>query len=433
MGPVMPADVSPATPCVPLLDDRFAEPSTLKSHGTHGAYGAYRSHTTPPAQAAVTRVAAVLAIAALAMAGCGPRAAAPTVAVDGMEFGSTGAEPPSAGSTAAPLSHADPEADPDHDGPNAPAGTPGETGLVIYSGRTESLIGPLLEAFEATAGVRVDVRYGDTGELAVTMLEEGARSPADVFLVQEPGGLGAVRPMLAPLPAEVLDRVDPAYRAKDGTWVGLSGRVRVVVYNTDALTEGDLPSDIRGFTDPKWKGRIGWAPSNASLHAMISAMRAAWGDDETRRWIEGIVANEPHAYDKNGPVVEAVAKGEVDVGFVNHYYLYNFLTEQGDGFKARNAVLRDGGPASILLVAGIGILKTAAHPEAALRFVHFLLDHEAQAYFAEKTWEYPLASGVKPDPKLPDLTGLPLTPFDLTTLGDVEGSVTMLRDAGALP
>ncbi len=386
--------------------------------------GATPSRAHAPLVAARGAWAAVcLSFSLLQIAGCSAPAA---TSIGGAET----ASPPAAAATAAeayPLPM--PEPDPEH----AARETSGPAGLVVYSGRTESLVGPLIEAFEATSGLQVDVRYGDTGELAVTLLEEGDRSPADVFFAQEPGGLGEVAAMLAPLPADVLGAVEPQYRAADGSWVGISGRARVVVFNTDKLMAEDLPADIRAFIGPEWKGRVGWAPANASFQSMVTAMRRTWGEDETRRWVEGMVANGAVAFPKNGPIVQAVADGEIDVGFVNHYYLYGFLAEEGEAFKARNAVLREGGPASILLVAGAAILKTAAHPEAAERFVRFLQGTEAQHFFAERTWEYPLSAGVQPDAQLPALAELKLTSLDLSALDDIAGSVAMLRDAGALP
>ena len=273
---------------------------------------------------------------------------------------------------------ADPEPSPEAEA-EAGGGQPeGPADLVVYSGRSESLVGPLIESFETTSGLDVDVRYGDTGDLALTLLEEGARSPADVFFGQEPGGLGKVSALLTALPDGILDLVDARHHAADKRWVGVSGRQRVVVFNTTKLAEDDLPNDIRDFTDPAWKGRVGWAPGNASFLSMLTAMRLTWGEDAARAWVEGMVANDAVAFGKNGEVVQAVADGRVDVGFVNHYYLYGFLADEGDDFPARNHVLRDGGPASILLVAGVSILETAPHRAAAERFVRFLLSDESR-------------------------------------------------------
>jgi iron(III) transport system substrate-binding protein len=233
--------------------------------------------------------------------------------------------------------------------------------LVVYSGRSESLVQPIIDQFEAATGIEVDVRYGSTSEITGVLLEEGANSPADVFYAQDPGGLGAVQAagLLQSLPESILAVAPERFRAEDGTWVGISGRARVIVYNTDAITDPavQLPADIYDFIDPAWSGRLGWAPTNASFQAMVTAMRKLWGEEKTAAWLEGIQANNPMVFEGNTPIVEAVGAGEIDAGFVNHYYLYRFLSEQGESFAARNYFLPGGGPGSLIMVSGAGILE----------------------------------------------------------------------------
>jgi iron(III) transport system substrate-binding protein len=305
--------------------------------------------------------------------------------------------------------------------------------LTIYSGRSESLVGPVIEQFQEASGIDVEVRYGTTSEMAATLLEEGNKSPADVFFAQDPGGLGAVTDLLAPLPEDILGQVDGRFRAPNGRWVGISGRGRVIVYNTEAIKPEDLPQDLRGFTDPQWKRRIGWAPTNGSFQTMVTAMRTAWGEEETRQWLEDILANEPVAYEKNTPIVAAVGAGEVDVGFVNHYYLYRFLKEEGESFPARNYFLPGGGPGSLVMVAGAGVVGSSDNQEAAHKFLRFMLSPVAQQYFATQTFEYPLVEGVRTQRELPPLAELNTIQVDLANLADLEGTLTLLRDVGALP
>lgn len=305
--------------------------------------------------------------------------------------------------------------------------------LILYSGRSESLVGPLVEQFENSSGIDVEVRWGDTTEIASTLLEEGQNSPADVFFAQDPGGLGAIAGLLGTLPERVLDRVDPRYRDPAGRWVGISGRARVIVYNTDHVTPGDLPADIWGFTEPVWKNRLGWAPTNASFQTMVTAMRVAWGDARTREWLQGILSNEPIALENNTAVVAAVGSGEIDIGFVNHYYLLRFLEEEGESFPARNYFLPGGGPASLVMVAGAGILESSNNRSPAEQFLEFLLSPEAQQYFSTETFEYPLIDGVDASPQLPPLDELDPYPVDLVDLADLQGTVELLRQAGVLP
>jgi iron(III) transport system substrate-binding protein len=309
----------------------------------------------------------------------------------------------------------------------------GSENLVIYSGRSESLVGPLIEQFEETSGIQVDVRWGDTPELAATLLEEGDNSPADVFFAQDPGGLGAVIEMLSPLSEDILNQVEPRFRDPQGRWVGVSGRARTVVYNTEAINPDVLPADLWGLTDEEWQGRIGWAPTNASFQTMVTAMRATWGEEETTRWLTEMLANEPIAYEKNTPIVAAVGAGEVDLGLVNHYYLYRFIQEEGESFPARNHFLPGGGPGSLVMVAGAGMLKTASNPEAAEQFLDYLLAQVAQQYFATQTYEYPLVEGVVTARELPPLAELNAANVNLADLADLQGTVTLLRETGVLP
>lgn len=310
--------------------------------------------------------------------------------------------------------------------------------LIIYSGRSESLVQPIIDQFSAASGIDVEVRYGSTSEMAGVLLEEGENSPADLFYAQDPGGLGAVANagMLATLPDEILDRVPTRFASPDGDWVGISGRARVVVYNTEAITdpETELPKDLMGFTEPQWNGRMGWAPSNGSFQAMVTALRAVWGEAQTREWLTGIQANNPMVYSGNTPIVEAVGNGEIEVGFVNHYYLYRFTTAQGESFPARNYFLPSGGPGSLIMVSGAGILKTAENQANAERFIEFLLSAPGQQYFAAQTFEYPLIDGVNTVSQLPPLAELDAVALDidLGDLDDLQGTQDMLIDLGII-
>jgi iron(III) transport system substrate-binding protein len=306
--------------------------------------------------------------------------------------------------------------------------------LVIYSGRSESLVGPIIEQFEEVTGINVAVKYGSTGEIAATILEEGQNSPADVFFAQDPGGLGEVANagMFETLPTGITEKVPTWARSPESQWVGISGRGRVVVYNTDNLTEDQIPTSMEDFTKPDWKGRIGWAPTNGSFQAMVTAMRVVWGEDKTREWLLGIQANEPKVYPKNTPTVAAAAAGEVDVGFVNHYYLHRFLAEQGEDFPARNYHVTGGGPGGIVLVAGGGILKTAENKDNAERFFNFMLSRVVQQYFSGQTYEYPLVDGVKTNRILTPLEEINNPDIDMASLDDLAGTQTLLRDLGIL-
>ena len=308
--------------------------------------------------------------------------------------------------------------------------------LTVYSGRSETLVSPLLEAFNEDTGIDIQVKYASSATIASTVLEEGDNSPADVVFLQDPGYLGSLAHagMLAELPEDVLSRVDSGYRSADGDWVGTSGRSRSLVYNTAVIDpEKDLPDSILDFTAPEWKGRVGWAPVNASFQAFLTAFRLKFGEDAAREWLQGMQANDVREYSNNTTIVLAVARREVDVGFVNHYYLQRFLEEEGEEFEARNHFFGGGDPGALVLAAGAAVLETTDNRDAAESFVEYLLSESAQTYFSTTTKEYPLVEGVPTDPGLPPLSSLEPPEVDLGDLTDARGTISLLREVGIIP
>jgi iron(III) transport system substrate-binding protein len=304
--------------------------------------------------------------------------------------------------------------------------------LVVYSGRTEDLIKPILERFSEESGIDVEVRYDNTANLALLIDEEGDDTPADVFLSQSPGAVGYLdqKGRLGTLPADVVGLVQPGFHAADGTWVGISGRKRVLVYNPETTDEASLPASVMDLVEPEWKGRIGVAPSNASFQDFVTAMRLQIGDEATSEWLAGIAANDPFTFANNNAILEAVSRGEVEVGLINHYYLYRALAED----PATPAVNYDFPPddiGSLVIVTGAAVTATTEQPEEAAELVRFLLSSEAQTYFSDETFEYPLAAGATPNAALPavDLAASPDMDFDQLG-GDLETTRTMIRDAG---
>jgi iron(III) transport system substrate-binding protein len=304
--------------------------------------------------------------------------------------------------------------------------------LTVYSGRAEPLVGDLYKQFEDATGVDVDVRYGDSAELSATIAEEGENSPADVFFSQDAGALGAVagRNLFVTLPPAAANRVEARFRDDAGRWTGVSARARVLAYSTERLERADLPRSVFELTDERWKGKLGFPPSNASFQAFVSAMRIDVGDDRTRDWLEAIDANEPKLYENNLQTIEAISNGEIDAGLVNHYYLYEIRREKGE-VPVDNHFFRTGDPGSLVNAAGVGILKAGEHQEDARRLVEYLLSREGQRYFAEETAEYPLAAGVKPGPELRPLAQVQGPFIDLGLLGEkLPSTLEMIEEAG---
>jgi iron(III) transport system substrate-binding protein len=304
--------------------------------------------------------------------------------------------------------------------------------VTIYSGRTEDLVGPILERFADETGIDVNVRYGDSADLALLLAEEGDNARADVFLSQSPGAVGFLeqQDLLGALPQEVLDLVDPAVRAEDGHWVGFSGRKRVLNYNADNVDESELPSSVLDMTDPKWKGRLGVAPSNGSFQDFVTAMRLELGDEATLEWLQGIAANDAQSYANNNAVVAAVGRGEIDVGLVNHYYNYRFLAED-PSHPGLNHEFAPDDIGSLLIVTAASLVQGSDNEEQALQLIRFLLEEEAQRYFSDETFEYPLAAGVEPASVLPPTEFTNVESIDFEKLGgDLESTRALIREAG---
>jgi len=306
--------------------------------------------------------------------------------------------------------------------------------LTIYSGRNEELVGSLIDRFETETGISVEVRYASSTDLAATLREEGTNSPADVFFAQDPASLGAVAEagLFRTLPGDLLELVPTRFSDRDGLWVGVSGRSRVVVYDSTRISPSDLPDSVDGFTDPTWQGRIAIAPSNGSFLAFVAAMILERGEDATRDWLEGIAANDPQTFSGNSPIVAAVNDGTVDVGLVNHYYLLGLRAEVGET-NAANHFFATAGPGSLVMPAGVGILATTDHRTEAERFVEFLLSPTAQQYFVTETFEYPVIEGVEPDPILPPLASLAQPDIDLSDLAAaLDRATDLVAEAGLL-
>ena len=372
-------------------------------------------------------LAAISLALPLALAGCG---------------GGEQSPPQAATSPATPTASAasdSPTSAPPTEVPSPTKAAPAEEedrSLIVYSGRSQSLVHPLLEAFGESTGIDIRVKYAGSASTAATLLEEGDNTPADVVFLQDPGSLGslAAEGMLADLPQETLEKVDARLRDPNGRWIGTSGRARTIIYNTESIDpDTDLPASILDFTDEEWKGLVGWAPRNGSFQSFVTALRLQIGEDGAREWLKGMKDNDAQEYPNNVSIVNAAANGEVDVGFVNHYYLERFLEEHGPEFKARNHFIGNGDPGALVLVAGAGILEASENRETAEEFIEFLLSEPAQVYFTSEVKEYPVSAGVEPEGDLPPIASLDPPDVDLGSLSDLQGTIDLLREVGVLP
>jgi iron(III) transport system substrate-binding protein len=307
--------------------------------------------------------------------------------------------------------------------------------LVLYSGRSESLVEPVIVLFEKETGIDVQVKYGNTPELALTLREEGARGRADVFWAQDAGALGAVSKagLFVDLPAGVGAELPAMFRHAGGQWVAISGRMRTLAYSTERVKPESLPKSVFDLTDARFRGRVAWAPSNASFQSFVTAMRKMHGEDTTQTWLEAMKKNGAHAQASNVAILQSIARSEADYGLPNHYYLLNFKKSEAK-FSVDQTSFAPGDVGNLVNVAGVGILATSTHRDAAERFVRFLLSSTAQQYFASEVSEYPVIDNVITNTRLmPRDELLRVTPnVRLDDLDDLDGTLALLRSVGLL-
>lgn len=310
---------------------------------------------------------------------------------------------------------------------------PSTEGITLYSGRIPAAIGGVIDMYEAQADRDVQVRFGDTADLAATLIEEGDNSPADVYFAQEPGAIGAVEEagVLAELPQDILDRVPPEFRDPGGRWVGVTGRARVMAYN-ESIPESELPDSPLGLTDPRWSDSVGWAPATDSMQQYVTALRLKYGDEATLEWLRGMESNGVQDYPDNVSIRDAVASGELDVGLVNHYYVAQAVAAEGPDYPVK-VFFPTEGLGSLLLLTSVGVLDSSERKDEAFDFVRTLLSDEGQEAFTSSSKEYPVARGIPADPSLElPLSEIPPSPGNLTDIGETQATIQLMQDAGAL-
>jgi len=308
--------------------------------------------------------------------------------------------------------------------------------LVVYSGRAERLIKPLLDSFQAKTGIQVDLLSSGTTELVNRLQAEGVRTPADVFITNDAGSLEHARRLglLRPLNMREIDRAVPAqFRASDNSWVGLSGRFWVVVYNTAQVKPGEIKS-ILDLADPRWKDKIAIPNSGSEyLQAGVSVIKATVGDDRTKQFLQGLKSNAgTQVYGKSSQIVDAVAKGQAAVGVVNHYYVFRHLAAHpGAPIAALMPDQQEGGIGAIMNVAGVGVIRHTRHLDSAKLLVEFLVAQAGQKMFADLNKEYPLHPEVKADPALIERKTFRAAMIPLARLAELrEATMTLIEQVG---
>ncbi len=304
--------------------------------------------------------------------------------------------------------------------------------LTVYSGRSEEFIGAFFADFEAESGIELNVRYGDSAELAAQILEEGENSPADIFISQDAGALGAVAQagLLKKLPNELLSLVPATFRASSGQWVGLTGRARVFAYNPNAVTT--LPASIDDLTDPSWSSKIGIAPTNASFQAFVTALRTIRGDEATKNWLTKIVANNPKLFEKNSQIVEAIDAGQIQLGLVNHYYTWEVSKALGREINVVNGFFGPGDAGNLINVSGAGVFNTSKKQTLANKLIEYLLAEKNQKRFVSESHEYSVLPNVTSPAGQPTLKEIGAPVVNLDSLKDLKQTQELLIKVGLL-
>ncbi|MBD2342920.1 iron ABC transporter substrate-binding protein [Anabaena subtropica FACHB-260] len=304
--------------------------------------------------------------------------------------------------------------------------------LTIYSGRGEKLIAPLIERAKKDLKLDIQVRYGDTSELAIALVEEGKNSRADLFFAQDAGALGTLERLKRTLPisSNLLNQVDSRYRSPQGQWLGISGRARVINYNTKLVKQNELPNTVWQLTQPKWRGKVAWAPTNGSFQSFVTAMRVLEGEPKTLQWLRAMKANGVKDYRNNTAIVEALGRGEAHLGLVNNYYLPNLKKTNPNLPVAAHYTSKD--PGSMINIAGVAILNSTDQKADVEKLIGYLLNSSSQTYFAQQTNEYPLVKGVAAPANQVPLNKLNPASVNLTNLNDLPGTLELLQQAGVL-
>lgn len=307
--------------------------------------------------------------------------------------------------------------------------------VVLYSGRSKSLVGPIIKQFQRETGIEVVVKYGNTAQLVLMLREEGAKSPADIFWAQDAGALGAISKlgMFQTLPASITGEIAAQFMNASKTWIGTSGRARVLAYSPERVQKSELPKSVFDLTDPKWRGRVGWAPTNGSFQAFVTAMYNEYGKEKTKNWLTGMKKNGAKAYPKNTSIIQALAAGDIDLGIPNHYYLLRFKASDSN-YPVEQTFFQAGDIGNLVFVSGVGVLKTSKNRVAAMELVQYLLGPKAQQYFTSQIFEYPITDNVIPNTRLVPVeelnTLVPKASFE--DLADLQKTLALLSEVGLI-
>lgn len=309
-----------------------------------------------------------------------------------------------------------------------------DDGIVVYNAQHESLTKAWVEGFTKETGIKVTVRNGDDTEMGNQIVQEGAASPADVFLTENSPAMVLVdnAGLFAPVAPTTLEQVEAAYRPAHGKWVGIAARSTVFVYNPAKLPEADLPKSLMDLAGPAWKGRWGASPAGADFQAIVAAVLELKGEAATLEWLKGMKTNVT-AYRGNSAVLKAVNAGQIDSGVIYHYYSFGDQAKTGE--NSNNTALhyfKHKDPGAFVSVSGGGVLASSKHKEQAQALLKWITGKDGQDILKTgKSFEYAVGKNAPSNPKLVPLSQLDAPVVDASKL-DSKKAVDLMTQAGLL-
>ncbi|WP_065257291.1 iron ABC transporter substrate-binding protein [Pseudomonas bananamidigenes] len=307
-------------------------------------------------------------------------------------------------------------------------------GIVVYNAQHETLTKAWVAGFTEETGIPVTIRNGDDTEMGNQLVQEGAASPADVFLTENSPAMVLVdnAKLFAPVAPATLEQVGSAYRPAHGQWVGIAARSTVFVYNPAKLPEKDLPKSLMDLASPAWKGRWAASPAGADFQAIVAAVLEQKGEAATLEWLKGMKTNFT-AYRGNSSVLKAVNAGQVDSGVIYHYYA--FVDQSKTGENSKNTALhyfKHQDPGAFVSISGGGVLKSSKHQEEAQKFLQYITGKEGQDVLRTgNSFEYAVGKDAASNPKLVPLKDLDAPKVDASKL-DSKKAVELMTQAGLL-
>jgi len=311
----------------------------------------------------------------------------------------------------------------------------GDAALTIYNGQHEQTTAALVRAFERETHIKVAVRSADEATLGNQILQEGSSSPADVIYSENTPVLEALREhgLLAAVSPSTLAAVPSRYTSADGQWVGVSARVSALVYNTKLVKPSELPSSLLALAEPRWKGKLGFAPSETDFQPLITSIATLDGTAAAESWLKGVQAN-GKVYPDNETVVAQVDNGESALAPINHYYWFRLRDELGaSGLHSALHYYAPHDAGNLVNVSGAAVLRSSEHKTAAQRFLAFLVSRTGQETIAHgNSYEYPLRPGVVPAAGLKPFDEIQPAPLTPAQLGDGASALALEQKIGVL-